>query len=303
MKRVLITGGWGFIGRYLVTMMAKEGWYVVAPHKHELNVTSPDSFEKFHALDFDVVIHLAAKLMIHGFTPQQYFDVNTIGTFNVLEFCRKEGIPRLVYGMTHSDTNMHQKRIFPYGCQDYGTSSWENNSIPFIQSKVAAADMIETYNKQKVLKGFILRLSNIRGYGSNDTKYNSPFHQFIDKARKGWPIEVWGNPPKTKRDFVYIKDVCRAFIDAASVATNECPVGYYNIGSGKALTVLEEVEAICKVFCRIEYSSEIIMRPDIEEVRKGNSLFDISRTRLYFGWRPRYSYEAALVDYKQEAGW
>lgn len=301
--KILITGGQGFIGGYLSQAMRQKGWEVLAPGKEWLDVKEYDTFDAYREIGIDVVVHLAAKLMIHDFTPQQYFDTNTLGTFNVLEFCRTDKIPSLIYAMTHSDTNLHEGVIYPYNSQVYGTGSWEHNAIPFIQSKVAAADMVEAYNRQKAVKGFILRLSNIRGFGSNDTRYNSPFHQFIDKARKGDPIEVWGNPPKTRRDFVYIKDVCEAMIAVASNSNKGIPSGYYNVGAGKAITIKEEIEAICKVFCPEDKKSVIIERPDIEETRKVGSLFNISKITTYAGWLPHYSYVAALEDYKREACW
>jgi UDP-glucose 4-epimerase len=300
--KVLVTGADGFIGRYLTEMLGDQDIGCCAANHYDIDVTHPNGFRPFDGIDFDAVIHLAAKLMINGHTPEEYFEANTLGTLNVLEFCRRNKIPKLIYAMTHSDTNLiGQGKIYPYGSQMYGTTSWEHNAIPFIQSKVAAADMVEAYNRMKVVKGYILRLANIRGYGSSDTKYNSPFHQFINKARNGEPIEVWGDPPTTARDFIYIKDVCDAFIKA--VETEDAPVGYYNIGSGKPLTILDEIKAICRVFCHIDNPSKIIMRPDISEVRTKGSNFDIEKSIKYLNWVPKYNYDAALVDFKREAGW
>jgi len=301
--RVLVTGGRGFIGKYLVKMMRAAGWHVFAPSSTDLDVRYTGDWDLLKDFKFNTVIHLAGKLMINSHSTQDYFDVNAIGTFNILEFCRQMGIRRLVYAMTHSDTNRCKDTIRDYGCQTYGTNSWgANNAIPFIQSKVAAADMIEAYTRQKVLDGIILRLANIRGFGSSDTKYNSPFHQFIAKAKKCEPIEVWGNPPKTYRDFVYVKDVCKAFMLAAVAPAGKN--GYYNIGSGVPMTILQEVEAIIDVFTPKHHQpSTIVLRPDIQEVRTASSLFETIHARMDLGWEPEFSYRDALIDFKQEAGW
>ncbi|MFA6446579.1 MAG: NAD-dependent epimerase/dehydratase family protein, partial [Candidatus Paceibacterota bacterium] len=146
-----------------------------------------------------------------------------------------------------------------------------------------------------------------------DTKYNSPFHQFIDKARKGEDIEVWGNPPKTVRDMIYVKDVCRAFILAIEKKDVH---GWYNIGSGKGLTIKEEVKEIISVFSPWEECpeyvegnvvanyrekmSKIIYRPDIEEVRTHSCIFLINKAVKELGWWPLYTYHDALVDMKEE---
>jgi len=296
--RILLTGGSGFIGTYLCRMMKEKGWQVIAPSSKEMNICYEREWNQYSER-YDAVVHLAAKLMINGHSPAEYFDTNTLGTLNALEFCRVNKIPALVYAMTHSDTNLiNDRAIYPVSSNCYGTGSWEHNAIPFIQSKVAAADMIEAYDRMGAVNGFIMRLSNIRGYGSNDTKYNSPFHRFIDKARKGEDIEVWGNPPKTKRDFVYIKDVCRAFIQV--IERPWAMRGYYNIGSGRALTILDEVRDICDVFCPPGKRSKIIYREDIPEVRKASSLFDIQKAINELDWKPEYSYRQGLEDFKRE---
>jgi UDP-glucose 4-epimerase len=296
--RVLITGGKGFVGRHLKEMMEMTGWDIVAPSKEELDILNPESFDKYNLQDFDAVIHLAALLMIDGYSPAQYFAYNAVGTFNVLEFCRKNRIPKIIYAMTHSDVNKADTIIVDeWTPQHFGTNSFDKNSIPFISSKIAAADMIAAYHRQGEVQGIILRLSNIRGVGSRDEKYNCVFRSFIDKAIKGANIEIWGDPPKTFRDLIYIKDVCSAFI--AAVKSKQA-FGYYNIGSGKGLTIEEEARAIIKVFSSVMHQSEIVYRRDIEEVRKVSCVFDISRARKELNWMPIYSYEEGLQDYRKE---
>ena len=141
-----------------------------------------------------------------------------------------------------------------------------------------------------------MRFPGIRGYGSRDTHYNCVFHQFIQKAIRSEPIEIWGEH-KTVRDLVYIKDVVAAIIGALKSKNAK---GLYNIGSGKGMTIEEEAKAIIKAFSPPDNPSEIIYRPDIEEVRKRSYIFDISKAKRDFGYSPKYSYEEALIDYKKE---
>jgi len=299
--KILITGGRGFIARYLARMMVEKGWHVAAPGREELDVRNRYHFERFNNIDYDAVIHLASLLMIDGYDSDQYFLTNATGTFNVLEFCRQNKIPKIVYAMTHSDVNKCGNYLIDeYTEQHFGTNSFEHNAIPFISSKIAAADMVAAYHREKVLQGIILRLANIRGYGSRDERYGCVFHQFIQKAIKGEDIEIWGDPPKTVRDLIYIKDICNAFIAAVE---SDTAYGYYNIGSGKGMTIVDEAKAVIDVFSTFrESKSKLVYKPEIEEVRKISCVFDIDRAKKDLGWEPKYSQIEGLEDYKREMG-
>jgi len=293
--RVLITGGNGFVGKYAVSRMQEMDWEVIRP---SLDVSNSGRWLYLDGANkIDAVVHLAALLMIDGHKPEDYFRVNTLGTSNALEFAKRNKIPKFIYAMTHSDTNRCSNTyITDDEVQAYGTNSFENNAIPFIASKIAAADMVDAYTRQGILHGVNLRLANIRGYGSQDTKFNSFFHQFIAKAQKGEEIEVWGNPPKTQRDMVYVKDVVEAIIRAIKYPDVE---GWYNIGSGIGMTIKEEIESIISVFSSLGRKSKIRLRPDKEEIRTKSCIFLIDKAKKDFGWEPKYSYRAGLKDMKK----
>lgn len=303
---ILITGGEGFIGRYL-TRHLQENHNVVSLSHKAVDICEPLDRQIPYGFDFDAVVHLAALLMIDGHSPEDYFRVNALGTYNVLEFCRKREIPNFIYTMTHSDSNMIvcgglrvslENRFFPW----FGTTNFQEgkNSIPFIASKIAAMEMVLAYDRIGAFQGTVLRLANIRGYGSRDEKYNCVFHQFVGKAIKGEPIEIWGNPPKTIRDMIYIKDVCSAIEKALNPPPKSQRLPgrrVFNVGSGVGTTILEEAKAIIEAFGG---KSEIVFRPDIKEVREVDCIFNIDQTKQELGWKPRYSYFEAMKDYKKE---
>lgn len=303
---ILITGQNGFVGRYLVaklkTMNCDKVFYFPSfvDFRNQLNncaIMDSEGALVDGDVKIDAVVHLAAKLMINNHRAVQYFNTNAIGTFNILEYCRVKKIPKLVYAMTHSDQNNHASDfVDEANFSDFTTNSFENNAIPFIASKIAGANMVEAYTKTGILNGVILRFANIRGVGSSDTKFDSPFHQFIRKARNGEPIEIWGNPAKTRRDMIYVKDVVDAIIKSV-----ECQKvkGTFNIGSGVGLTIAEEIQTIREVFCDPWNMSELIYRTDIPEVRTKTSIFKINRAKMVLGWEPKYSYKQALQDMKE----
>lgn len=304
--RILITGNKGFIGKHLTKAMIEKGWDVTPFRSicrdERLDVSNPEDWERFgkeigNYFEFDVIIHLAALLMIDGHSPEDYFRVNAMGTYYALEFARKNGIKKFIHAMTHSDVNKSpNEEIMERDRAIYGTNSFKNNAIPFITSKIAAANMIDAYTREGVINGVNLRLANIRGYGSKDTLFNSFFHQFIAKARKGDDIEVWGNPPKTYRDMIYIRDVVDAFIQTIKYPHVK---GWYNIGSGVGLTIEDEIKAIVSVFGHFWKKSKLVYRSDIEELRKRSCVFNIEKAKQNLNWEPKYSYVDGLKDMKK----
>lgn len=290
---IVVTGAQGFIGQYVVDELKREGKEVWSDF---FDIRNTEGYRFLPDKDIEAVVHCAALLMIDDHSPLMYFLTNTIGTYNILEYCRKVGA-RLIYTMTHSDVNAAgELYITEQTPRCFTTSSYgqNGNSIPFITSKIAASEMIEAYNRSGLIEGVILRLSNIRGIGSKDTRYNSVFHQFIQKAKLGETIELWGER-KTIRDLIYVKDVARAI----RMAIDGAQPGLYNIGLGQGLTIEDEAKAIIDVFSSESSRSMIFYRPEIEEVRKHSYIFAIDKARRDFRWEPLYSYKQGLEDMKQ----
>lgn len=311
---IIVTGATGFVGRYLVDQLVTDGFDVLATGRSQageeyykkqgipfarLDITRGEDFDKLPKQGVEAIAHVAALLSIDisQWTAKDYLMTNALGTYNVLEYCRKNNVNKVVYTMTHSDVNRAKEvTITEETPRQFGATYGLGNTVPFIVSKIAGNTFIEVYDRDGIIQGIMLRLPGLRGYGSRDTYYNCVFHQFIQKAMKSAPIEIWGEH-KTVRDLIYVKDVVAAIIKALR---NERAHGLYNIGSGKGLTIEEEAKAIVKVFSPPDKPSKLVYRPDIEEVRKRSYIWDISKAKRDLGWEPEYSYEEALIDYKKE---
>ena len=312
---IIVTGATGFVGRYLVDQLVKDGVEVVATGRSDergdayykkagipfvrLDVTKEEDFNDLPKENVDAVVHLAALLSIdvEKWKPADYLMTNALGTYNVLEYCRKNGSKKIIYAMTHSDVNRSKDLVITEETpREFGSTVGPGNTLPYIVSKIAAMNFIEVYTKEAGIQGIILRFPGIRGYGSRDSHYDTVFYRFIQKAIKSEPIEIWGEH-KTVRDLVYIKDVIAAIGGALK---SEKASGLYNIGSGKGLTIEDEAKAIIKVFSPSDKPSRLVYRPDIEEVRKRSYIWDISKAKRDLDWEPKYSYEEALADYKKE---
>jgi len=311
---IVVTGATGFVGRYLIAQLVKDGCDVLATGRSKagkefynkqgipftkLDITKEEDFDKLPQKGVEAVIHLAALLSIDvaQWTPRDYLMTNALGTYNVLEYCRKSKISKLIYAMTHSEVNRAKEIVITEETpRQFGSTYGPGNTLPYIISKIAGMHFVDVYDRDNILQSITLRFPGIRGYGSRDTKYNTVFHQFIQKARKGEPIEIWGDH-KAVRDLIYIKDVVAAIVKALR---SEKAHGLYNIGSGKGLTIEDEAKAIIKAFSPPDNPSRLVYRPDIEEVRKRSYVWDISKAKRDLDWEPKYSYEEAMADYKKE---
>jgi UDP-glucose 4-epimerase len=308
---ILVTGASGFIGSHMVGMLTELGYDIVATgtRNHgffdgrvmyrKMDITDPEEVEEVlkYIPAIDTVIHLAAALMIDDRSAMEYYRVNDWGTANMLEWARRRGVKKFIYTMTHSDMNRSCSVYIDESSPSmFGPVNYGDSSLAFINSKVSGMNSVLAYNRDKILTGIILRLANVRGFGSRDAKYDCVFHQFVKKAMNSEPIEIWG-AHETKRDFIYVKDVCRA-IWMASVS--QMASGIYNIGSGRGLTIEDEAKTIIDVFSNPNgQRSELIYRPDIEEVRKRSCIFKCEKAYRDFEWHPAYSYHAGLSDMKK----
>lgn len=300
---IIVTGARGFLGLYIMKELAAGGMNPVDTNDFDeigfFDVRRGSLFNYLPSSGVEAVVHCAGLLMIDGYTPEEYFHVNTLGTLNVLNYCSRVGA-KLLYLSTHSDVNASPDYVITEETPLCFSNVAGGNQIPFITSKVAAAQMIEAYTRAGVIQGITFRVANVRGYGSSDTKYNSVFHQFIAKAQRGEDIDLWG-ALKTRRDLIYVKDVARAVRMAIETAILTSRVqGLYNIGSGKGLTIEDEAESIVSVFSERGRKSNLIYRPEIEEVRKHSCVFNIEKAARDFCWIPAYSYEQGLKDMKRE---
>jgi len=313
---IIVTGATGFLGTYLVDQLVREGIEVLVTGKSkigeayyksrgipfmQLDLTKEEDFDKLPEEGVDAVVHLAALLSIDIWTPKDYFMVNTLGTRNVLEYCRKNDVPKIIYSMTHSDVNRADDVVITERTSRKFAGG-RGFARSYIISKIAAMHFVECYTHEYGIKGITLRFPGIRGYGARFISFwhgkpqISAFYMFIQRAMRGEPIEIWGEH-KTVRDLVYVKDAVGGIVSALR---SENATGLYNIGTGVGLTIEDEVKAIINVFSPPDKPSKLIYRPEIEEVEKRSYIFDITKAKKELGYSPRYSYEDAMRDYKKE---
>ncbi|HEY2012911.1 MAG TPA: NAD-dependent epimerase/dehydratase family protein [Bryobacteraceae bacterium] len=277
-RRIVVTGGAGFIGSHLVDRLAaiEAGTILVLDNLHRPCVDDPQIWPKgvlFAPLDIrnrsevasalkdcDVVFHLAAQSNVMGavLNAEFAFDTNVMGTFNVLQAAKAAGAKRLVltssrevYGEVENLPVAETAPLRPKNA--YGASKVAGE----LYCGIAAGEGLETV---------VLRLANV--YGPRDRGRVIPL--FFEAARAGKSLEIYGGDQVL--DFVWIDTVVDALLKAAFGEWIAEPV---NIGSGQGVTLRVLADRITEIAGSAAPTRIVPARR--EEVRR--FVADISRAR------------------------
>lgn len=320
---IAVIGATGFIGMYVVDELVHHGIEVLATGRNRslapileamgaeflrLDITKSEDFEELNRYDIDGVILLAALLPANAVADlsehenaADYIRVNCLGTINVLEWCRKAGVRKVISCCSYGDTSGAWgtgRAITEDEPRDF---SFTGDHAMYVISKNAANDTIEYYNQQHGMQGAVFRFPPVYGVGPHGTilvngkPYKSGIQTFIERAQAGEDIELWGDPHIT-RDIIYVKDVARAYRLALA---SDKTYGLYNMTSGVSLDLEDQARAVIEVFGE-DRGSQIVYRPD----KPNNTLsflYSMEKAKRDFGFVPEYTdYVAMMQDYKKE---
>jgi len=319
-KNIIVFGAAGFIGTYLIDELLKQNFNVIASDISEIgelyykknkipflpiDITNVNDFEKIEKIKYDAVIHLAAlqpaNVSKKSYDPKNYINVNVLGTLNILEFCKKNEVGKIIYASSHRNTQTLWAKNRAISEKDGRGQKYDGEYAMFSISESAAQDCVQYYMANSNIKGILFRLPPVYGYGPHTEifKEGKPmmtgFQTFIEKAIAGKPIEMWGDS-SVGRDIIYVKDVVSAFIKALN---NDKVQGLFNITSGKYLTLKEQVDTTIKVFWENKSKPQIIEMPE-KPHNMDSFLYDNSKAKHELDWSPQYNFEEMLIDYKKE---
>ncbi|MHB9922117.1 NAD-dependent epimerase/dehydratase family protein [Clostridium botulinum] len=314
-----VIGASGFIGTYLVDELLKEGYNVVATGRNKkaesyyksknipfvtLDIRNKEDFQKLPGEKLEAVVLLSALLPanVKNYNIYDYIDINVTGTLNVLEYCRRYNIKKVISTTSYADVQNLWEKGNTIKEVDGRNYKYTGDHAAYVFSKNMASDLIQHYNYEYDMKGMIFRLPPVYGVGPHSQiyvdgkKYKSGFQIFVDKAISGENIEIFGDA-SVSRDVVYIKDVIKAFILGMK---SEKARGLYNISSGVAISLDEQVKSIINIFSDPNNKSKIVYRTD-KFNGSSSYVFDISKANIDFGYKPKYvPFEKMLIDYKKE---
>ncbi|MFL5862951.1 MAG: NAD-dependent epimerase/dehydratase family protein [Solirubrobacteraceae bacterium] len=292
--RALVTGGAGFIGSNLVDALAQRGDDVAVVD--DLSTGSRSNLTealaagaRLHVVDIrdaaalqavmadqrpEAIFHLAAQIDVrHSVSdPGRDAEVNILGTINVLEAARQEGVRRVVYSATGGAI---------YGKADtYPTP--EDDPVrplaPYGQSKYAAEGYCGLYRRLHGISVVTLRYANVYGPRQDPLGEGGVIAIFCGRLATGEPPVVFGDGRQT-RDYTYVGDV----VSANLLAAESDAIGAYNIGTGIETSVLDLIKVMAPMSRNGTFSAKFVpARPG--EVER--SVLDASQARAALGWEP-----------------
>ena len=292
MKSILVTGSSGTIGTRLCEKLLSDGYGVIGVDKvpnrwsgeiDALTVVGdlrqPKTLEGLPS-SFDLVIHLAANARVHNLVldPTLAFE-NMHSTFRVIEFCRRSGIPRLIFASSRE----------VYGDTDGASRSEEQTHVnycesPYTASKMSGEAMVKAYERCYGMRCVIARFSNV--YGMYDVS-DRIVPLYIKHAQRNEDLVIYGRD-KTL-DFTYIDDAVAGI--CACIERHDDVAGMtMNIASGRATRVADVAETIRK---SLDSASTVVFR----ENRTGEVqqfVADLSAAKKHLGYEPQIGIEEGL---------
>jgi len=287
---ILVTGGAGFIGSNLVDALLARGYAVRVLDNLSTGKRSnlPDG-PRVELIEGDVadvqvvrravcgvraVVHLAAVASVQASVddPVGTHQSNLVGTLNLCEAMREEGIRRVVFASSAA----------VYGNNGEGQAIDEDTPkaplTPYAADKLASEHYLDFYRRQHGLEPVIFRFFNIFGPRQDPSSpYSGVISIFTERAQKGLPIAVFGDGEQT-RDFLYVGDLVEVL--AQALECSEVEAGAINVGLNRATSLNELLAAIGDVLGGLPpVSYQAARSGDIRHSRANNTRL-LQRYRL-----------------------
>lgn len=317
-SRILVIGGAGFIGSFVVSELLKEEVAEVVVYdnfargrKEYLTEQLKDprcsifpiggDIRDLDILDTavkgkDYVISLAAMWLLHCKDyPRTAFEVNIAGTFNVLEACVKHNVKKLVWSSSAS--------VYGDAVELPMTESHPFNNKNFYgASKIAGEAMATAFNDRYGLSVIGLRYMNVYGPHQDQTAaYTGVVPIMLNKIEAGEPPVINGDGSQAY-DFIYVEDVARCNVDALK---SETSFGMYNVGT----EVQTSIKELCDTILDLKNSDlKVTYKPYSEDDARSlvqNRIGSREKAEKELGFRYKYELREGLqklIDWRIETG-
>ncbi len=302
-KKVLVTGGAGFIGSHVADRLVEEGCEVHVLDDlsggvrenvpegatfHEIDVRSDEVADLFERERFEALCHLAAQMDVRRSVadPQFDADVNVMGLLNLMEAGRQHGLRKVAFASTGGAI---------YGEPDPsvngGASQPESHPTlpmsPYGITKLVSEHYLRFYEQTYGIPYAALRFGNVYGPRQNPHGEAGVVAIFAQRLLRGEPVTINGAGTQT-RDYVFVGDVVRAFV--AALAQPES--GIFNVGTG----VETDVNELFRHINRFAEAGAAETHGPAKPGEQQRSVLDTSLARETLGWTPEVSVEDGLRE-------
>lgn len=301
-QKILVTGGAGFIGGYVVDELVQRGYSVVIldnlssgslkyvnPQADFIHgdVRNREDVRKAFLKGIDAVIHIAgqASIKLSFMDPYNDLETNTLGTVNIIQACIEHGVERLLYASS----------MTIYGTPKVVPTAEDSPIAPvsyYAVTKYAGERYVHIAPNHPGLKKPLnvtsLRMFNVYGARQSlSNPYQGVLAIFIGRVLRNEPIIIHSDGEQS-RDFVYVTDVARAWADTLE---NPDTIGQVmNVGAGKPISVNKLCDLVLNVFGKSRNDFPVQYAPaQPGDIR--HSIADITRIQNILNWSPQVDME------------
>ena len=305
-KRILVTGGAGFLGRQVVSQLCQAGadlQKITVPRSRDCDLKTMENCQRA-VNQQDIVIHLAAHVGGIGLNrekPAELFYDNLMMGVQLIHAAYQAGVQKFI--CLGTICAYPKFTPVPFKEDDLWNGYPEETNAPYGIAKKALLVQLQAYRQQYSFDGIYLLPVNLYGPEDNfDPRSSHVIPALIRKVyeaqqRGDRQLPVWGDGSPT-REFLYSEDAARGIVMATQSYSDPEPV---NLGTGKEITIRDLITLICDL---MEFEGEIVWQTDQPNGQPRRCL-DTDRARAAFGFEAQVGFEEGLKStiawYRQHA--
>lgn len=299
MRKIILTGGAGFIGSHIADLLIKKGEQLVIIDNlstgkkeyinpkakfYKADITDAKEINRiFETEKPEIVIHTAAQVMLRLSIEQPVLDamINIIGTINILEACKNNKVKKIIYTAT-GGARYGEPKYLPVD-----ENHEINPSSPYGISKHTAEHYIKMYAEINDFDYLIFGFGNVYG-PRDDPACKRVTSIFTYQLLKGETPTIFGDGDQT-RDFIYVKDLAEFIVESIDKNPKS---KFFNLADGKQISVNDIYKILQKLVGTKKEANHIqAIKGEVRDI-----VLDTALAKKELGWKPKHTFEEGLKE-------